>query len=204
MTNFALKFHHSPTTKFGNKVDNELPDSIKKEVATEGKICIVIKLIIYTICIIFFFANSYAIFKNFASNTTIKSQRVVPPADGYLESPALLICNSTPYKEPILFTDRENFKNNTMSKDDFFADAFVVKNGSQGLLNWKITSVKESVKEISTYFHGTCIMIDGKWQVIESGSKCLFQHSYYNYRQEKSIADQFLLFLASKSRYYMA
>ena len=171
MTNFALTLHHSPNTKFGNKVDNELPDSIKKEVATEGKICIVIKLIIYTICIIFFFANSYAIFKNFASNTTIKSQRVVPPANGYLESPALLICNSTPYKEPILFTDQENFKNNTMSKDKFFVDAFVVKNGSQGLLNWKLMSIKESVKEISTFFYGTCIMVDGKWQVIKSRLK---------------------------------
>ena len=110
----AFGLLHSPTTKFGNKVDKELPDGNKKDVATEGKVCLVFKFIIYTVCLIFFFANSYAIFKNFASNTTIKSQRVVPPVDGYLESPTLLICNSTPYKEPILFTDQENFKNNTM------------------------------------------------------------------------------------------
>ena len=171
MTYMAFGFLHSPTTKFRNKVDKELPDSIKKDVDTEGKACLVFKFIIYVVCLIFFFANSYAIFKNFASNTTIKSQRVVPPVDGYLESPTLLICNSTPYKEPILFTDQENFKNNTMSKDKFFVDAFVVKNGSQGLLNWKLMSIKESVKEISTFFHGTCIMIDGKWQVIRSRLK---------------------------------
>ena len=174
MTYMASGLRHSPTTKFGNKVDKELGDSIKRDVDTEGKICFVFKFIIYTICLIFFAANSYAIFRNFASNTTIKSQRVVPSADGYLESPTLLICNSTPYKEPILFTDQENFKNNTMSKDDFIFDAFVVKNGSQGLLNWKLMSIKESVKEISTFFHGTCIMIDEKWQVIRSRLKRLF------------------------------
>ena len=174
MTYFAFRFLHSPTTKFGNKVDIELPDGIKKDVVPEGKVCLVFKIIIYTVCLIFFVANSYAIFKNFASNTTIKSQRVLPPADGYLESPTLLICNSTPYKEPILFTDQENFKNNTMSKDEFFVDAFVVKNGSQGLLNWKLMSIKESVKEISTFFHGTCIMIDEKWQVIRSRLKKVF------------------------------
>ena len=186
MTYMAFGFLHSPTTKFGNKVDKELPDGIKKDLATEGKVCFVFKFIIYTVCLIFFFANSYAIFKNFASNTTIKSQRVVPPIDGYLESPTLLICNSTPYKEPILFTDQENFKNNTMSKDKFFVDAFVVKNGSQGLLNWKLMSIKESVKEISTFFHGTCIMIDGKWQVISSRFKKFLSIFLYYFSIETS------------------
>ena len=130
--------------------------------------CKVLKLVTYVICLLGFFVNSSAIFQTFASKTTIKSTRVVPAPDGVLEAPILLICNSTPYKEPKLYTSLDAFKNNTMKKDDFIVDALVVQNGSQGVLSYKPRSIKENVKEIATMFHGTCITIDSKIQVVRS------------------------------------
>ena len=130
--------------------------------------CKVLKLVTYVTCLLGFSLNSLAIFQTFASNTTIKSTRVVPAPDGVLEAPILLICNSTPYKEPKLYTSLDAFKNNTMKKDDFIVDALVVQNGSQGVLSYKPRSIKENVKEIATMFHGTCITIDSKIQVVRS------------------------------------
>ena len=129
---------------------------------TAGK---VLKWVTYALCLLGFFVNSFAIFQTFASNTTIKSTRVVTAPGGLLEAPILLICNSTPYKEPILYTSLDAFKNNTMKRDDFIVDALVVENGAQGVLSYKPSSIKENVKEIATMFHGTCITIDSKIQV---------------------------------------
>ena len=130
--------------------------------------CKVLKLVTYVICLLGFFVNSFAIFQTFASDTTIKSTRVVPAPDRVLEAPILLICNSTPYKEPKLYTSLDAFKNNTMKRDDFIVDALVVQNGAQGVLSYKPRSIKENVKEIATMFHGTCITIDSKIQVVRS------------------------------------
>ena len=128
--------------------------------------CKVLKLVTHVICLLRFFVNSFAIFQTFASNTTIKSTRVVPAPGGVLEAPILLICNSTPYKDPTLYTSLDAFKNNTMKRDDFIVDALVVENGAQGVLSYKPRSIKENVKEIATMFHGTCITIDSKIQVV--------------------------------------
>ena len=55
-----------------------------------------------------------------------------------------------------------------MEKDDFIVDALVVQNGAQGVLSYKPRSIIENVKEIATMFHGTCITIDSRIQVLGS------------------------------------
>ena len=153
--------NHLKTAKYGNK------DTINNAKATD-KTWKILKFISYAICLFFFFTMTFAVFQTFAKGTMIKSTSVLPAPGGYLRSPTVLVCNSSAYKEPVIYTSRDGFKNNTMSMDDFLIDALVVKNASAGVLSFKPSSIKESVKEIATMFHGTCIIVKNEIKVYRS------------------------------------
>ena len=125
----------------------------------EDNVCKICRLISYVICIALFFGSSIKIFQAFYSDITIISTQVIPPPGGVLESPTFLICNDSPFKERVLNTNPDDYKNNTMALKDVLLDVLFVK-GGEGILNYKPVSIKESVKEVATMFHGTCFMID--------------------------------------------
>ena len=148
---------------------NSSPSLIKNmenETDTRGLMCKVIKFMSYLICLSFFFANSFAIFQNFASDIKIRSTKVVPSPGGVLDSPTVLLCNSSAYKKAIIPTTLEDYKNQTMTLDDFLVDAFMIKHEKEGFLSYQPISIKHNFKEIATMFRGTCIMLDKRFKVI--------------------------------------
>ena len=131
----------------------------------QDKACKLMKFSACIICFLCFIANSYMIFLDFANNTTIISTTVIPSPGDVLESPTLLLCNTSAFKQPDLYTSLDGYKNNTMGLNDFLIDVLFVKGTLTNFFNVKPVSIKESVKEIETMFHGTCFLIDKKLQV---------------------------------------
>ena len=127
------------------------------------KIC---KVMSCLACVVCFVLNSFAIFQDFIKGTTIISTRVV--SHQWLSSPLLVLCNSTPFKESILNTNLEDYKNNTLRFDDVLEDVLFVKDASQNALGSKPVSIKGRVREVQTMIHGNCFIIDSKMQVDEA------------------------------------
>ena len=119
-----------------------------------------------TLCLVGFSLTSFWVFVNFINCTTLVSTTVVPSPDESLELPILFICNSSAYKEQILDTSLNGFKNNTMRLEDVLIDAFeVFRDPGGGILDNNIASVNHKAKEILTLTHGTCIIFDLKVKV---------------------------------------
>ena len=105
------------------------------------------------------------VFRNFSSGIKIRSAKVIPPDAGVLESPVLLVCNSSAYKEPIMPFTFESFKNNTISQNDMLMDAFLITNARNGPLAYNPSRITHDVREISTMFYGNCILIKKAFKV---------------------------------------
>ena len=133
---------------------------------TQGMFCKIARFISYSFCLFAFLANSMAIFNNFTSDVKIISTKVVPSPGHVLESPTVLVCNSSAYKEPILPTTLGAYKNTTMSIHNVLVDALIVRDAWKGPLSYQPDSIKQYVKEVSTMTRGTCIMIEERFQVI--------------------------------------
>ena len=140
--------------------------NIEEKADARGTMCKIIKLMTYLFCFSLFIANSFAIFQNFASDIKIRSTKVMPSPDGVLESPTLLLCNSSAYKEAIIPNTFEDYKNQTMTLNDFLVDAFMIKQQKEGILSYQPISIKQHFKEIVTMFRGTCILLDKRFKVI--------------------------------------
>ena len=138
------------------------------------KVCfITCKFTIYIGCILAFWFNSYMIFQDWRADTTMVSTKVVKAPDNSLDSPILLICNTSAYKKPFLEINMESYKNNTMSFNDALIDVFLTRNQFDGsITEIKPVSIKEySTKDITTIIHGTCFIIDAKTKVNYSLTK---------------------------------
>ena len=139
--------------------------NIENDKDKQATICKVVKSVIYSVCLVLFFASSWATFLNFSSNVKIKSTKVVESPGDVLDSPTIVVCNSSAYKQPKVPTTLAEYKNNTMSLSEFLVDAYFVKNAAEGVLSFRPSVITETVKEITTMFHGTCIMIEKRFQV---------------------------------------
>ena len=64
-----------------------------------------------------------------------------------------------------MITDYHGYKNNTLSLDEFLVDIKFGKNVGQAALNATLKSIKRSMKDILTAFHGTCFLSQEKLQV---------------------------------------
>ena len=124
-----------------------------------------VRLSVYGACIFFFVVNTFAIFLNFSSNPTILSTMVYEPQGGIFNVPSILICNEEEFKEPGLYTDYAQFRNNTLRLEDALVDVLVVRDISKGFVNAKPTSIIGGVKAIPTAFHGTCYQSHENLQV---------------------------------------
>ena len=92
-----------------HKISNETMDqnnSSEKIVSTRDNICKVIRFIGYVTCLSLALVNSWAIFRSYASNIKIKSTKVVPSPGNFLDSPLILLGNSSAYKDQILPTSK--------------------------------------------------------------------------------------------------
>ena len=127
-----------------------------------------LRLTVYIACIIFFVMNSYAIFRDFLSNPTIISTTVIKSPNRLLEFPSILICSEQAFKTPVMVTDYEGYKNNTISLDDFLLYINFDSNLAANVLDVTHTSIKENVTEVLTAFHGTCFLSQEKLQVIST------------------------------------
>ena len=153
-----------------HKISNETMDqnnSSEKIVSTRDNICKVIRFIGYVTCLSLALVNSWAIFRSYASNIKIKSTKVVPSPGNFLDSPLILLCNSSAYKDQILPTTKESYIENTMKLSEVLVDALVVRDVRKGPLSFRPKSIKEKVKEVETRFQRTCITIKGGIQVIQ-------------------------------------
>ena len=131
----------------------------------QATFCKVVKSVIYSVCLVLFFGSSWATFQNFSSNIKIRSTKVVPSPGDVLESPTLVVCNSSAYKENKVPTTLAGYKNNTMNLRDFLVNAYTVTNTKAGVLSYKPSLITDTIKEITTMFYGTCIMIEKRFQV---------------------------------------
>ena len=152
-----------------HKISNETMDqnnSSEKTVSTSDNICKVIRFIGYVTCLSLALVNSWAIFRSYASNIKIKSTKVVPSPGNFLDSPLILLGNSSAYKDQILPTTKESYIENTMKLSEVLVDALVVRDVRKGPLSFRPKSIKEKVKEVETMFQGTCLIIKGGIKVI--------------------------------------
>ena len=131
----------------------------------DAKLHLLIKMSVYGVCILFFAMNTYAIFLEFWHNPTILSTKVYKPHNGMFPAPAILICNDTAFKEPVLYTDYYGFRNNTLRMEDVIIDVLVVREIGKSILNAQPSSIIDGVKQISTAFHGTCYQSHENLQV---------------------------------------
>ena len=157
------------------------PEKGNRRKDINSKLHLLIKISVYGVCILFFAMNTYAIFIEFWHNPTILSTKVYKPDNRMFPAPAILICNDTAFKEPVLYTDYYGFRNNTLRMEDVIIDVLVVREIGKSILNAKPSSIIHGVKEISTAFHGTCYQSHENLQVnlniflnIEDICSCLF------------------------------
>ena len=125
----------------------------------------ILRFVIIIGCVISFILNSYAIFKDFLSNPTIVSTKVLKSPDGSLPFPLILICNESSFKQGITATDFDGYRNNTVAVNDFLINIVSLKDSGYAITKAKPISVKHTVEEIFTAFHGTCLLFNVETKV---------------------------------------
>ena len=154
--------HNQTKNKVQEKNNNSEKISKRRD-----NICRVIRCVGYAICLSLAMVNSWAIFQSYIGNIKVRSTKVVPSPGNVLDSPTILVCNSTAYKNQILPTTTANYKENTMNMSDFLAEAMLVKDAERkGVLSLRPKSIKEKVREVETMFQGTCIILEETIQVV--------------------------------------
>ena len=162
---FTWKFDY-----YNENMKKKSNKAVGKSLDTEyvkDRICKVFKFMSFIVCFIGFSVFSYQIFDNFAKGTTLISTSVIKSANGLLEFPIILLCNSSAYKEQTLNTSLDGYKSNTMSLKDVVIDAFLVtRDPDAGVLDNKLIPIMDEAKEVWTMTHGTCVIFDLKIKVI--------------------------------------
>ena len=118
----------------------------------------ILRIIIIIGCVISFILNSYAIFRDFMSNPIIVSTKVLKSPDGSLLFPLIMICNESAFKQPIMATDFHGYQTNTLALNDFLIDILSLKDAGHAIIKAKPISIKHTIEELFTAFHGTCFM----------------------------------------------
>ena len=92
-----------------SKVQDKINIS-EKIIKRRENICRAIRCVGYGICLSLAMVNSWAIFQSYIGNIKVRSTKVVPSPGNVLDSPTILVCNSTAYKNQILQTATKNTK----------------------------------------------------------------------------------------------
>ena len=164
--------------KTSDSVDDEGVNSscysrTKLPKSTSEKSTLAIKLCAALICVALFIANSYVIFKQFASHNTILAAKFVE--EDTLRFPTLIICNASAYKNPKFPDFRlDSYLNNTIALSDFLiAITQPDKNGEAGVIenekmlyNSTYSSVNITIEAIRSYYRGNCFKVEYRKKVI--------------------------------------
>ena len=124
------------------------------------------KWLCFIVCLFVFIFSNHKLFNKFSENNTVLSTKSIHPPDNLIELPAVLICNENAFKTPVLYTDPGSYKQNTMHLDDFLIDALFVEQLNFVNLNKSPKSMRDHFKEVETFFHGTCYLINNKTKAI--------------------------------------
>ena len=158
------------------KYNRESPD--KKKISPKESnelMCKYFKTLSLCICLVAFVVTNWKVFENFREDRNVISTRIEFSRGNELQLPTLLICNASAFKEPVLYTDPDQYRDNTLSLDEVMVDAFVLKNLSNGILKQHPISIKNHFKPIVTLFRGMCYIIDNKMRVTF--------HEFKNYKE---------------------
>ena len=138
----------------------------ERKTSQKNEISYIIQFIIIVSCVILFVFNSYAIFVEFDRDPTIISTKVEKSPDRSLQYPLILICNESAFKEPVMSTDFDGYRNNTIALDDFLIDIVTLKDAGHAISNVTAKSIKQNIEEVFTAFHGTCFLVREENKVI--------------------------------------
>jgi len=125
----------------------------------------VIKFLATSACLIFFFANSYLIFEEFASGKTILASKFMEKQSVYF--PIMIICSYSPYRESEMATlALSDYLNNTLKIEDILESISVGDARSSSLIyNNTYHSEILGVSPIYTYYRGICYAFKYKKKV---------------------------------------
>ena len=146
---------------------------IKFPKSTSEKSSLAIKSCAALICVALFIANSYVIFKQFASHNTILAAKYIE--EETLRFPTLIFCNASAYKNPKFPDFRlDSYLNNTIALSDFLiAITQPDKNGEAGVIeneeilyNSTHSSVNITIEAIRSYYRGNCFKVEYRKEVI--------------------------------------
>ena len=137
----------------------QVENCAERKTSQKNAISSIIKFIIIISCVILFVFNSYAIFIEFDSDPIIISTKVEKSYDRSLQYPLILICNESAFKEPVMSTDFDGYRNNTMALDDFLIDIIYLENAGHAISDVEPESIKHKIEEVFTAFHGTCFLV---------------------------------------------
>ena len=99
------------------------------------------------------------------SNPTIVSTKVLKSPDGKLPFPLIMICNESAFKQPIMATDFDGYRNNTLALNEFLIDILSLKDAGHAIIKAKPISIKHTVEALFTAFHGTCYLFNVETKV---------------------------------------
>ena len=164
--------------KTSDSVDDESVNSscysrTKLPKSTSEKSSLAIKSCAALICVALFIANSYVIFKQFASHNTILAAKFVE--EDKLRFPTLIICNASAYKNPKFPDFRlDSYLNNTIALSDFLITITQPdKNGEAGIIenevilyNSTYCSDNITIEAIRSEYRGNCFKVEYKKKVI--------------------------------------
>ena len=137
----------------------QMDNCAERKTNRKNEISYIIQFIIIISCVILFVFNSYAIFVEFERDPTIISTKVEKSPDRSLQYPLILICNESAFKEPVMSTDFDGYRNNTMALDDFLIDIIYLENAGHAISDVEPESIKHKIEEVFTAFHGTCFLV---------------------------------------------
>lgn len=148
------------------KYNRECQDKKKFEPNNSNeRVCKYFKTLSLFFCLVAFLLTNWKIFQNFREDRNVISTRIESSRGNVLELPTILLCNSSAFKEPVLYSDPDQYKNNTLSLDDFMVDAYLLKNLSNGIFEQHPISIKDNFKPVITLLRGMCYMNDNKTRV---------------------------------------
>ena len=131
------------------------------------------KWLCFIVCLFVFIFSNHKLFNKFSENNTVLSTKSIQPSDDLIELPAVLICNENAFKTPVLYTDPGSYKQNTMDLDDFLIDALFIEQLNLANLNKRPRSMRDHFKEVVTFVHGTCYLINNKTKALLIPYICL-------------------------------
>ena len=120
----------------------------------------VLKVFTSVVCFIGFFFVTYHTITEYVEDKTLLSSDL--EESDKIESPVIVVCNKTSFKQRDLSLNTHDYLNNTLTKEDFLLEAMLIQNDidmDTDNMTADYTSIKENVYSMPTLFYGNCFVI---------------------------------------------